>query len=95
MIVVIDNLGVERGGGDAGGVVGDHPQGHALHLVDFLDLHGVLGVGEEYLDGGVGIIRVVRKLLRHPHISGNASDCSLASKHELVGVYFQEFVCQL
>ena len=95
MIVVIDNLGVERGGGDAGGVVGDHPQGDALHLVHLLDLHGVLGVGEEYLDGGVRIIRVVWKLLRNPNVGGDASDCSLASKHELVGVYFQEFVCQL
>ena len=25
VIVVVDNLGVERGGGDAAGVVGDHP----------------------------------------------------------------------
>ena len=56
MIVVVDNLGVKRGGGDAAGVVGDHPQGDALHLVHLLDLHRVLGVSKEYLDGGIWII---------------------------------------
>ena len=95
VIIVIDNLGVEGGGGDAAGVVGDHPQGNALQLVHLLDLHSVLRVGEKYLDGGVRIIRVVRKLFRNPHIGRDASDCSLASKHELVGVHFQELVCQL
>ena len=95
MIVVVDNLGVERGGGDAACVMGDHAQRDALHLVHLLYLHGVLGIGEEYLDGGVRVIRVFWKLLRDPHIGRDASDCSLASKHELVGVHFQELVCQL
>ena len=37
VIVVVDDLGMEGGGCDTGGVVGDHPQGNTLQVVDLLD----------------------------------------------------------
>ena len=58
-------------------------------------LHGVLGVREEYLDGGVGTVLRVGQLLRDPDVRGNAAQLTLAREHELVRAHLQQLPRQL